>query len=234
MLLKQWPPRRAEFHNGRSSYVRTLCPDALVVDPARQHVHADSGRCGLFARLACLAKCLPKPHRPPSACGVYERSRHSVDWGRVFICHTRSSIAHGAHAETPSVDDGRCTAPFSGRTRFFVSVRATKAIHQGPSLLHQRAEAMARKLSSVSGAVLAGGHSGNNRVASSRGISVGHAVARDSYFGRPVFSFGRAPILVAGLSVFTKYGELAWVVHSFVPLPRHAALRHPFSLPGIL
>src|SRR6202035_1621690 len=129
MLHKQWRSTRAGSHNGRPSYVRTPCPDVVVVDPARHRVHADCRSIGLFVRLACSAKCLPKPDRYLAACDVYERSRHSVDWGRVSTRHTRSSTTYDSHAEAPSVDDGRCTADSSGGTRVDPGVCPSEALH---------------------------------------------------------------------------------------------------------
>ena len=201
MLLKPSRWAQAKSRQGRESYGRAPCPDAVVVGPTRNRIHASGHSIGVFARLDLPSKCFSNSHRRLAIGSVYEWPRRHMDCGRISTRCTRSSFSYDSHDEAPSVDDGCCSANSSGDTRVYLGVRASEALYQDLSSPRKSAGTMARTLSSSSCVVLAGGHNGRNRMASSWCVSVRHAFARDSSFGGPVFS-GRWPlVLVARYAV---------------------------------
>jgi hypothetical protein len=84
--------------------------------------------------------------------------------------------------------------------------------------------AMPQTLFYASGVVLVGWHGGRNRMASSRGVSVGNAFPVDPFLGGRDFSGGWPIVLGAHRTVIAEHDEVASMVYGFVPLPRHAAL----------
>jgi hypothetical protein len=162
------------LHARNFSYIRSTRTCTVVVDPPRR---TGAGRgVDLLARLAFSSKRFPTPHRRLAPRRIYSGSGLSTDGSRLSARNTRSPVAHDSHDEAPAVDDGWCTATSSGGAPVPAGVRVTEALHQEPSSPCQCADAVARKLSSASRVVLAGGHDRGNRVAYSRCVSVGHAV----------------------------------------------------------
>lgn len=176
MLLKQWRSAPARSRHGRQSYVPALCPDDVVVGPARDHLHTGGRIVNLLARLAFSSKRFPKsdPHMAPSS--VYEWARFSVDCRRVSTRHTRSPLTHNSHVETPSVDDGCCPANSGRRTHLSADMRASEALHSHAWFSRHSARTRATTRSHESSVVLAGRYGRGNWMASSGCVSVGHAV----------------------------------------------------------
>src|SRR5580704_8562096 len=179
MLLKRWRSAQARSLHGNPSHVRAPCPRAVVVAPVRHHIHTGDVRGGgLLARLAFSSKCFSQPDSRLAARSVYGWSGLSVDGGRVSACRTRSSVTHDSHAEAPSLDDDCGSAGSSGSACVSTGMRLTEALHY--ERCPQAASTMARTLSYASWVVLAGGNGGRNRMASSRCVSVGHALSLGS------------------------------------------------------
>ena len=222
MLLKRWRWAQARSCHASSSHVRSPCPHAVVVAAAP----AARRGCGIdiLARLDFSSKCLSKPRCQLAPCGIYSRVNFSVDCRRLSTGHTRSSIAHHSHDEAPCFNDGRCPAASSWCACVPVHLRAAETFHQEWSFPRLGAVAVVGTLSSESCVVLAGGHDCCNRMASSRCISVWHAVPVGPSLGGRDFFDGWAAVLVAHPAVFTERTQLASMVDGFVPLSRYATL----------
>src|ERR1700688_461169 len=139
MLLNPWRWEQARFRHDRESYGRAPCPDAVVVGPTRNHIHASDHCIGVFARLDLPSKRLSNSHRRLAAGSVYEWPRLRMDCGRISTRCTRSSFPYDSHDEAPSVDDGCRSANSSGDTRVYLGVRASEALHQDLSSPRQSA-----------------------------------------------------------------------------------------------